>query len=247
MAQDFGVCAPHMMNRETGRRSGRSMVKLGAAFVAAAFLSACSQSDSDRGVAGVHRLFGSQHNPAIETLENVAEYTIVPSTRAMVNAPTALLVFERSLGRAVEQRIVLPNDTAVSGDNVIHVRAQTSDTAQLSEFSFDEIAARFGGLPAPFERQETNRLSSGRDSLGAYLFAREQMGVGATCVLVIRRIGVGARPLPRGTQALDMVMRNCVNGTVEQALAPLGERALAVGGTATGSVLTLSPHAAPRG
>jgi hypothetical protein len=215
--------------------------------VAVSLVAACSQTESDRQAAGVYRLFGSQYNPALETYENTVEYTLVPPTRAMVNAPTALLVMERTLGRAVEQRIVLPNDTAVAGDNVIHIRAQTSDSAQLAEFSYDDIEARFGGLPAPFQRQRASSLSSGRDSLGTYVFAREQVGVGANCVLVIRRMGVGARPLPRGTQALDMVMRNCVNGSVEQALAPMGERALAVGGTTTGTVLTLSPHAAPRG
>ncbi len=62
----------------------------------------------------------------------------------------------------------------------------------------------------------------------------------------MRRLSVGARPLPRGTQALDVMMRNCVNGTVQEALAPMSERALAVTG-AVGASQTLSPYAAPRG
>ncbi len=61
----------------------------------------------------------------METLENTVEYTIVQPTRAMVNAPDALIVFERNLGGAIEQRIVLPNATAVRGDNVMQIRAQT--------------------------------------------------------------------------------------------------------------------------
>ena len=68
-----------------------------------------------------------------------------------------------------------------------------------------------------------------------------------TCVLVMRRLGIGARPLPRGTSALDLVMRNCVVGSVEQALAPMGERALGVSGSAQGTVRSLSPYAAPQG
>lgn len=212
----------------------------------AALVAGCSQGDSDRSATGIYRLMGSQRNPGVETMERTAEYVLVPATRAMVNAPGAILVFERSLGSAVEQRIVLPNATTINGDNVIHVRAQTADSARLEEFNFEEVATRFGGLPAPFERQTVSGLSSGRDSLGTFVYAREQLGTGTTCVLVMRRLGIGARPLPRGTQALDLVMRNCVNGTAEQALAPMSERALSVGGTATGSVLNLSPYAAPR-
>jgi hypothetical protein len=88
---------------------------------------------------------------------------------------------------------------------------------------------------------------SGTDSLGSYVYARETIGTNTLCVLVMRRLGVGARPLPRGTQALDVVMRNCVNGTLEQALAPMSGQSLGVSATATGTVYTLSPHAAPQG
>jgi hypothetical protein len=158
-----------------------------------------------------------------------------------------LVVFERNLGGAVEQRIVLPNPTTVRGDNQLHIRAQTADSARLGEFDFNEILARFGGLPAPFERINESPLNSGTDSLGSYIYARENVGTSTLCVLVMRRIGVGARPLPRGTQALDVVMRNCVNGTLEEALAPMSERTLGISGTATGTIYSLSPHAAPRG
>lgn len=219
---------------------------LGAAFLMLAFAAGCSETYNDRTSAGIYRFMGSERNPEIETLENTVEYGIVPASRTMVSAPNALIVFERNLGGAIEQQIVLPNATAVRGDNVLHIRAQNSVSSRLGEFSFDEISTRFGGLPAPFERLNASGLRSGTDELGSFVYGTENIGTSTVCVLVLRRVGVGARPLPRGTRALDMVMRNCVNGTVEQALAPMSERALGVRGTIQGSVYTLSPHAAPR-
>lgn len=214
--------------------------------LAAALVAACSEGSGDGFASGVYRVAGSQRAPSMEILEKTVEYSVVPASRAMVHAPDALVVLERNLGAAVEQRIVLPNATAVRGDNAIHIRAQTGASARLGEFNFSEITTRFGGLPAPFQRLTDSALLSGEDSLGGYVYAREAIGAGTLCVLVLRRMTIGARPLPRGTQALDVMMRNCVDGPVEQALAPISARALGVSGSAQGSVYTLSPHAAPR-
>jgi len=225
------------------RDSRRGML---GAVLAAALLGGCSQSSGDQTATGLYRLMNQTRNPGMETLENTVEYTIVQPTRAMVSAPQALMVFERNLGGALEQRVILPNETAVSGDNVIHIRAQTTASTELGRFNFAEISARFGGMPAPFERLTEGSLTSGNDALGTFVYARESVGTNTTCVLVLRRMGLGARPLPRGTQALDVVMRNCAIGTVEQALAPMSARALAVTGT-VGATNTLSPYAAPGG
>jgi len=219
---------------------------IAASIAALALVAGCSQLSNDRTSTGIYRFLGSERNPGMETLESTVQYTIVPATRSMVSAPTAILIFERNLGGAIEQRIVLPNDTAMRGDNVLHVRAQTSDSSRLEEFSFDEIEVRFGGLPAPFERLQASGLNSGTDSLGRFVYGTESIGTNTVCVLVMRRLGVGARPLPRGTAALDVVMRNCVNGSVQQALAPMSERALGVSGTVRTGIQTLSPYAAPR-
>ena len=171
-----------------------------------------------------------------EALENTVEFTVVQPSRAMVNAPDALLVFERNLNGAIEQKIILPNATAVRGDNLLHIRAQTGRSAELTRFDFDEMRARFGGLPPPFERVSASGLNTGTDALGSYVYATESVGASTLCVLVLRRMGVGARPLPRGTQALDVMMRNCVNGSLEQALEPMSGRAFGVGG-ASGTML----------
>jgi len=235
----------HFQSDSSGSR-GRG-ARFAALAVTLAIVAGCSQSSGDRAATGIFRFLGSERAPRIETLENTVEYTIIPPSRTIVSAPSALIVFERNLDGAIEQRIVLPNETAVRGDNVIHVRAQTRDSARLGEFNFDEIEARFGGLPTPFERLTASGLRSGSDSLGTYVYGQESVGTGTSCVLVLRRMGVGARPLPSGTQALDMVMRNCVQGSVQEALAPMAGGALGVGGSVSGGVLSLSPHAAPRG
>lgn len=241
MIGTYRVQAPRPLPPRQRPRALRS--GLGFALAALALIAGCSQTSGDRTSTGLYRLMGSQRNPQIETLENTVEYTIVPASRTMVSAPTALIVFERNLGGAIEQRIVLPNATSIRGDNLLHIRAQNAESSRLEEFNFDEVVTRFGGLPTPFERLDASGLRSGADSLGSFVYGTETLGTSTVCVLVLRRLGAGARPLPRGTQALDMVMRNCVNGSVEQALAPMSEGALGVGGTGR---YTLSPHAAPR-
>lgn len=215
-----------------------------AAVAAAALLAGCSTQRFDGG--GLFGGIGGQGAQSMQTLEQTVEFTLVPPTRAMVSAPQALLIFERELGGAVEQRIILPNESAVTGDNVIHIRAQTSGSTDLGRFNFTEIEARFGGLPAPFERLTEGGLSTANDTLGTFVYARQTVGAATNCVLVMRRMDLGSRPLPRGTRALDVMMRNCVNGSVEQALAPMGARSLAVTGS-TGAINALSPYAAPGG
>ncbi|MCB1390992.1 MAG: hypothetical protein KDK12_17895 [Rhodobacteraceae bacterium] len=213
---------------------------------ALAVLTGCSREQGDVAAGGIYRFLNSERNPNMEALENTVEYTVVQPSRAMVNAPEALLIFERNLDGAIEQRIILPNATSVRGDNLLHIRAQTGRSTELNRLDFDDMRTRFGGLPVPFDRLTSSSLSTGSDSLGTYMYASESVGTNTLCVLVLRRMGVGARPLPRGTQALDVMMRNCVNGSLEQALAPMGQGAFAVGG-ARSNVLTLSPHAAPQG
>jgi len=208
--------------------------------LAGALIAACAPAD------GLYRLAGSQRAPTMETLEKTVEYSVIPASRAMVHPGDALVVLERNLGPALEQRIVLPNNTGLRGDNFIHVRAQTGASVRLTEFNFAEITTRFGGLPTPFQRLTDGMLMSGEDTLGSFVYARENVGAGALCVLVLRRLTVGARPLPQGAQAMDVMMRNCVTGSLEQALAPISERLLGVRGTGQGTVYTLSPHAAPQ-
>lgn len=230
----------------SGPLSARRIARLVAGLVGVALVAACSTSDAQRTSTVFGRIVNSQRNPAIETAEQTVEYGIVPASRALVHAPDALLVFERNLGVALEQRIILPNATAVRGDNVMHLRAQTDASARMGEFNFDEIVARFGTLPPPFQRLQRGSLLIGEDAMGSYLMARENIGTDTICILVLRRLTGDVRPLPRGVRALDMVMRNCVTGSLEQALAPMQERSLAISGAVPRTVYTMSPFAAPQ-
>lgn len=218
---------------------------LSALILAALVVAGCTTDDGDRTATGLYRVMNSARNPAIETLQHTSELSVVPASRALVHSPDALLLLERNLGGALDQRVVLPNRTSVRGDNLMLIRAQTTTSARAQEFNYEEIAARFGGMPAPFERIQPGGLLTGQDALGGYVYAREDIGVGTVCVLVLRRIGATARPLPRGIHALDVILRNCVVGTVDQALAPMSERALAIAAAPQGTAYTLSPFAAP--
>lgn len=164
-----------------------------------------------------------------EQAEALSEYRIVPTGRAFVTVPNALLVMERDLGVAVEQRITLPNMTSLSGENVILLRAQTTRSASPTALQLTDLLNQFGGPPSPFRSLTETGLNSVTDDYGDMTYSVLRPGGDVTCVLAFRRSRIGARALPRGSSALDMMMRNCVSGSVETALAPLGAAAFGLG------------------
>lgn len=186
---------------------------------------------------------GSDGRVSLDVIEDTSQYQIVPASRAYINVPMAPLVFERSLGQGAEQMITLPNATSVAGDNKILIRAQTSSTINLARFNLNEVMQRFGGAPYPFQRMNDSQLETGQDALGSFVYATERLGTDTVCVLAIRRLTVGARPLPRGTDALDVVMRNCADGGVQAALEPISARSLSISGA--GANFAQSPFAVP--
>lgn len=186
---------------------------------------------------------GGDGRVSLDVIEDTSQYQIVPASRAFISVPMAPLVFERSLGRGAEQMITLPNATSVAGDNKILIRAQTSSTINLARFNLAEVMERFGGTPYPFQRMNNSQLETGQDALGSFVYATERLGTDTVCVLAIRRLTVGARPLPRGTDALDVVMRNCADGGVQAALEPISARSLSISGA--GENFAQSPFAAP--
>lgn len=164
-----------------------------------------------------------------ELAEALSEYRIVPASRAYVSVPNALLVMERDLGVALEQRITLPNATTLTGENTIQLRAQTSRSSSASRLQLNEILSQFGGAPSPFRSINDSSLSSSTDQYGDVTYTSMRPGGDVTCVLAFRRSQIGARALPRGSSSLDLMMRNCVNGSVQDALAPLGPQAFTLG------------------
>ena len=197
------------------QRSGLpARLSLGAALVLG--LSACQMG-----------LSGERSSPT-ELAEALSEYRVVPASRAFVNVPSALLVMERDLGVATEQRVTLPNATSLAGENVILLRAQTRGTSG-TRLLLNDVLAQFGGPPAPFSSVSEGGLTATTDQHGDITYTVAQPGGGVTCVLAFRRSQIGGRALPRGTSALDLMMRNCVSGTAAQALEPIGAQAFGLG------------------
>lgn len=171
---------------------------------------------------------GSSSSPT-ELAEALSEYRVVPASRAFVNVPNALLVMERNLGVAVEQRVTLPNQTSLAGENTILMRAQTSRSSSRSRLLLDDVLAQFGGTPTPFGTITDSSLTARSDQYGDITYAVARPGGDVTCVLAFRRSQIGARAVPSGTSALDLMLRNCVSGSVEDALSPIGPAAFGLG------------------
>lgn len=186
-------------------------------------------------VLGVVALAGceisSSFNPdsPTELQEALTEYRPVAVTRTFIDVPQALIVLERNLGDAIEQRVTLPNATSLAGENVIMLRAQTSGRGARSRFQLTEMLSQFGGAPSPFSTLTEGAMTARSDSFGDITYSVLRPGGDLICVLAFRRAQTGARALPRGARALDIMMRNCVAGSVDDALRPLGERAFRLG------------------
>jgi hypothetical protein len=223
MSWSFDHRAPSVASRSNGRSNAlwhivarhaqRGMALLAVFYV----LAACQMG------------LPSQNSSPTELAEALTEYRIIPASRAFVNAPNALVVMERDLGAAIEQRVTLPNLTALAGENVILLRAQTRRAGGQNPLVLTEALAQFGGAPAPFGSITDSALAARSDTFGDFTYAVLRPGGDMTCVLALRRTQTGARALPRGVSNLDMMMRNCVQGGIDQALAPLGPAAFGLG------------------
>lgn len=176
-----------------------------------------------------------------------AEWVIVPAANAWVHVPEARLVMERRAGALVEQRIALPNATILQGDNFIFLSAISSRSPGV--IVLERVLEQAGGLPYPFSQDDLSVMRARTDSAGAVSWTEWSNGAGTTCVLALRRLGVAARILPGQASAIDMVLRNCVRGEADAALAPAAPGAVAFSAQArasgAASQRNLSPLAAP--
>lgn len=185
-----------------------------------------------------------------QTLAEAEETTplvAVPPSQAWVNPAGLTSVLQRGLVNGSEQRIGLANSTPVPGDNLMILRTRRT-FGQTGRFRFDEFMKRVGEVPAPFADLRAGDLRTGQDGIGTYFWAEQRMGAETLCILGLSRLGAGGRQLPGDADALDILVRNCVNGTTDEALAPLLEAS--VGGTpmtggAPGESRMLSPLAGP--
>lgn len=155
--------------------------------------------------------------------EQVAEatpYTVVTAQQAWVSAPGALVVIERRLPNSAEQRIGLENKTLVPGDNFLFLR--THGLIGLpGPFRFDDFTAMAGGLPVPFTTMKSGDLQTAQDAAGTYFWADSRSGVNTVCVFAVRRLDAATRQMPDSSGSMDILLRNCVDGTNQQALRPI--------------------------
>jgi hypothetical protein len=191
-----------------------------------------------------------QPAPTLVQTEQFSQYRTVPSNRAWVSMPTALIVTQRGLRDSMEQRIGLPNKTTVKGDNFALLRARAPEGSDQGRLAFHEFLRRIGTLPHPFTDLVSGDMRAGEDSIGAYLWAEKRTGSGTICVLAMRRMTYAMRQLPGDYSVLDVLVRNCVDGPLEEALLPITDGYAGSGygvsnGIPDGKSRLLSPLAGP--
>ncbi|MTH34006.1 hypothetical protein GL279_05265 [Paracoccus limosus] len=177
--------------------------------------------------------------------ERTAFVSVAPA-QAWVNAPGIRSVLQRNIRTGLEQRIGLVNDSAVPGDNVMMLRTRNG-VSGFGRLRFESLLASFGGMPQPFGAVSSGDLIAAEDALGPYLWVSRDFG-DTTCVLGMRRLNSGMRQLPGDGGVMDVVLRNCLRGTAQQALAPILAESIGIAPIARdgqGNSRLLSPLAAP--
>ncbi|MGA0614053.1 hypothetical protein [Paracoccus sp. KR1-242] len=236
------MTARDVRDRGMGRKSGRRLAIFGkcrpvlALALTAAVASGCSTDPQTFG------LTRSQ-------IEERSPFVAVPNSQAWVNAANTRSVLQRNLGAETEQKIGLSNASGVSGDNIILLRTRAG-SSNLGRLRFEDLVARFGGLPHPFTNLGSGDLLEAQDEIGTYFWTGQSVGESTNCVLGIRRVDGGMRQLPGGAGIMDIIVRNCVNGSQQDALAPLLANSIGIApgaGGADGVSRMLSPLAAPTG
>lgn len=186
---------------------------------------------------------GSGSNAPRDSVPHVA----ISTKSFWTKEPLALVGIQRDLGQEEEQILGLVNDTTLKGDNFLLFLAGARNGSDLPAFRLESFVDRVGGAPSPFSRVSDSDLRIGEDALGSYFWLEYRSGAQTNCVLAVRRLGLGSRILPARAKSMDVMLRNCVLGSVDQALAPiLADRiGSSVGGTSSGGPRLMSPLAGP--
>ncbi len=189
-------------------------------------------------------------NLSLQTLQTSQQFVMQRLDQTWAAPNGSLVMIERNLGVESEQIVGLVNQTTIEGDNFLWLRARVPDGRSAGRFDLNAFLARTEGVPVPFTTVSDQNLRRAVDSLGTYFYLEWRSGGSTNCVLAFRRIDGADRILPRGTNVLEAMLRNCVMGTIEEALLPIQDRQIGVspvaGGTpAEGGSRMLSPLAAP--
>ncbi|MFC7704600.1 hypothetical protein ACFQXB_10390 [Plastorhodobacter daqingensis] len=158
-----------------------------------------------------------------------------------------VLVLQRGLRGEAEQRVALQNRSGVPGENVIIMRAQNLP-GSAGRFVYEDFIRWAGGAPAPFVGLRSGDLVTNEDGLGRFFWAERRIGDDTVCVLGVRRVHAAQRLLPGEATVMDILLRNCVRGTAQDAIRPLLEGSVStqpLPGVSAGETRVLSPLAAP--
>ncbi|WP_373355070.1 hypothetical protein [Pseudoroseicyclus sp. CXY001] len=189
-------------------------------------------------------------NYSLAVLEKTAQFRNIAMSTAWVAPAGRIIALDRNLGSEFEQKIALTNNTTLPGDNFMWLRARVPSGYPAGSFRLVDFLGRVGQVPTPFTRVSDENLNYGDDTLGRYFYLTNQASGDTNCVLAFRRIDNAGRLLPRNTSILEVLIRNCVRGSVEEALRPItdaqiGVSAVAGIGPVEGGNRMLSPLAAP--
>ncbi|MDT8856604.1 hypothetical protein RNZ50_16560 [Paracoccaceae bacterium Fryx2] len=189
---------------------------------------------------------GPVATPSRGVLQTAMPFSQIRVGSIWTTEPLALIGIQRGLPGQTEQIVGLANDTTLRGDNFLLMLARVTDGQDVPAFRLEEFVKRAGGSPSPFGTVSDSNLQSGSDSLGPYVWLEYRSGAQTNCVLALRRLGVGSRMLPARANVMDVMLRNCVLGSIEEALAPMLEARMGGGvGAGARSTVMLSPLAGP--
>ena len=188
-------------------------------------------------------------SPPLADSEELQPLIRIGLNQTWANAPGALIAGQRHLLSEREQRIGLENHTTLPGDNVLILRARYAPWQPVARAQLDGIVARAGGPLPPFRTVSEANLRSQTDAMGTFFWVEMRQPGDVVCVFALRQLPVAVRLVPQGTRAIEVVLRNCVQGTLDEALAPIRAERLGVATAATapqGTSRMLSPLAAPQ-
>lgn len=131
---------------------------------------------------------------------------------------TALAAIQRRVADDRETVFVLENHTSIGGENTLMFIAYNEP--QPPVFEYDPLLERLPGSSTPFTSEDYGALLRAEDSMGPFVWL-EKSSDETSCVLALRRLQPSQVPLEIGLATVDMVLRNCIEGEVETALAPL--------------------------
>ena len=208
----------------------------------------CTDIDNQLSAALEPRVEGI-FTPPLAVSEEVQPLIRIGLNQTWANAPGALIAGQRQLLSEREQRIGLENHTTLPGDNVLILRARYAAWQPVARAQLDGIVARAGGPLPPFRTVGEANLRSQTDALGPFFWVEMRMPGDVVCVYALRQLPGAVRLVPQGTRAIEVVLRNCVQGNVAAALEPIRAERLGVATSATapqGTSRMLSPLAAPQ-